>query len=181
MNTRPEDRSNGERRKADALELLEARRELYVLRGRRALVGKMLAGDGTATADDVRAAVELPAELDPRCLGSVPGRLAYDGIIGPAGFVRSARPEGHARWIQVWQLADRAAAEAWLRDHPDRPDPEPEKAGPPGAGRQGLLFTTAGNEPTPSGRVRMLPLDVGRHRPLASHQRVPASGTGERG
>jgi hypothetical protein len=109
--------------KDEALRLLEARREAFIRRGRRALLLAMLTGDGRASADDVSAAVELPADIDPRCLGSVPGRLAYDKIIRAAGFVRSTRPECHARWVQVWALADRAAAVRWLADNPDLPDP----------------------------------------------------------
>lgn len=118
----------GDKRRAAAIALLEDRREVYVLRGRRALLRAMLDGDGFASADDVRDAVELPPVIDPRCLGSVPGRLAYDRIIRPAGFVRSTRPVRHASWLQIWELADREAAEAWLRDHPDLPDPvEPDQ------------------------------------------------------
>lgn len=127
--------AEGERSKLDALALLEARREVYVRRGRRALLTAALRS-GTATADDVRDAVELPPDLDPRCLGPVPGRLAYDGVICAAGFTRSARPERHAGWSQVWELADRAAAERWLRDHPDLPDPVDDQA----TDRQGTLF-----------------------------------------
>jgi len=104
--------------------------------------------NGTATADDVRSAIELPPGIDPRCLGSVPGVLAYAKIIRAAGFVRSARPERHASWLQVWELADRAAAaERWLRDHPDMPDPD-EREG--AAVSQRVLFpTNTTNEPTP--------------------------------
>ena len=92
---------------------------------------------GTATADDVRDVVELPTDIDPRCLGSVPGRLAYDRMIRAAGFVRSTRPERHASFIQIWELIDRVAAERWLADHPDLPDPSEESEG---IDRQGLLF-----------------------------------------
>jgi hypothetical protein len=119
----------GERRKLSAHALLQAHRRVYVRRGRRALLLRLLDA-GTATADDVRAAVELPPALNPTCFGSVPGRLAEAGIIRPAGFVRTKRPEGHARPVQLWQLADRAAALAWLAAHPDLPDPsedEPEQ------------------------------------------------------
>ncbi len=129
--------AEGEQLKADAIALLEARREVFVLRGRRALLAVMLNGDGTGTADDVRAAVELPTDLDPRCLGPVPGRLAYDKNIRSAGFVRSTRPEGHARWIQVWALADRQAALRWLTNHPDLPDPGTDDQG---NGTQAFLF-----------------------------------------
>ena len=119
----------GERLKAEKLTLLEARREVYVCRGRRALLRAMLDGDGTATADAVRDAVDLPGELDPRCLGSVPGRLAYDRIIRAVGFVRSTRPERHASWLQVWELIDRERALRWLADHPDVPDPGDDDQG----------------------------------------------------
>ena len=113
--------AEGERLKADALTLLEARREVYVRRGRRAMLEALLRND-TATADDVRSAIELPPGIDPRCLGSVPGLLAYAKIIRAAGFVRSARPERHASWLQVWELADRSKAMQWLDDHPDLED-----------------------------------------------------------
>jgi hypothetical protein len=129
--------AEGERLKADVLALLEARREVFVLRGRRALLAAMLDGNGTATADDVRAAVELPSSIDPRSLGPVPGRLAYDKIIRPVGFVRSTRPERHASWLQVWALVDRAAALRWLDAHPDRPDPGADDGG---ACSQRVLF-----------------------------------------
>ena len=111
------------RKKADALALLESRREVFVNRGRRALLRAMLDGDGTATADDVRDLVELPPDIDPKLFGTVPRRLAYDRIIRNAGRVKTARAVAHGRWVELWQLADRAAAEAWLRYHPDLPDP----------------------------------------------------------
>ncbi|MGO8691871.1 MAG: hypothetical protein ACLQLG_19790 [Thermoguttaceae bacterium] len=140
--------AEGERLKADALALLEARREVYVRRGRRALLRAMLDGDGRATADDVYVVVELAPGTDPRCLGSVPGALAYAKIIRAAGFVRSTRPERHASWLQVWELADRGKALRWLADHPDLPDPaDADQA----AGSQRVLFSIhTTNEPTPT-------------------------------
>ncbi len=129
--------AEGERLKADAHALLEARREVFVLRGRRALLTVMLGGNGIATADDVYAAVELSADLDPRFLGAVPGRLAYDSIIRPVGFVRSTHPERHASWLQVWELADQQKALRWLADYPDLPDPGTDDQG---AGSQAFLF-----------------------------------------
>lgn len=117
--------TEAERRKVAAHKLLEARRALHVLRGRRALLGKLLA-DGTATADDVRAAVELPPDIDPKCLGAVPGALARAGIIRRVGFASTNRAAAHARPVSVWQLADRTAALTWLAEHPDRPDPSPD-------------------------------------------------------
>jgi hypothetical protein len=77
---------------------------------------------GTVTADDVRAAVPLPPGLSPKLFRAVPGPLAEEGIIRGGDFVKTSRPEGHARPIQVWVLADRQAALDWFRDHPDIPD-----------------------------------------------------------
>jgi hypothetical protein len=109
-----------------AIELLESRRLVFVNRGRRALLLRLLTGE-PATADDVRAVVELPETIDPVCLGAVPGSLARAGIITRAGFVATARPDAHARPVSVWSLADREAALEWLRGHPDKPDPMPDE------------------------------------------------------
>ena len=147
MIAQPHDQAEGERLKTEAHALLEARRQVYVRRGRRALLRKMLDGDGAATADDVRDAVELPAGMEPRCLGTVPGRLAYDRIIRPAGFVRSKRPERHASWIEVWELADSAAAEAWLETNPDLPHPGTNSQG--GASQRVLFAIDPTNETDP--------------------------------
>ena len=75
----------GEDRRDAVLELLRQRRAALVRRGQRVLLGQLLAA-GTATADDVRAVVELPLDIDPRCMGAVPGELADAGIL--PGFVR---------------------------------------------------------------------------------------------
>jgi len=142
--------ADGEARKLNAHALLEARREVYVLRGRRALLAALLAGR-EATADDVRDAVELPDEINPVCLGVVPGPLARAGIIERVGFVESRRADAHARPVSVWRLADRAAALAWLAAHPDRSDPTAAEAD-----AELLLFDFAGNAPagapTPAGQ-----------------------------
>jgi len=119
-------RREGERRKNAALDLLAARREVFVRRGQRAMLAVLLDGSPTATADDVRAAVELPADLDPRLLGAVPGSLCRAGIVRADGFVKSARPERHASYLQRWALADVAAAKQWLARNPDLPDLEAE-------------------------------------------------------
>ncbi len=114
----------GERRKAEQLANLEARRNLIVNRGRRALLLKLLAA-GTATADHVRAAVDVPDGVDPRCLGSVPGMLARAGVIRRCGFNKSGRPERHASYIAVWELLNPDLARLWLTSHPDIPTPAP--------------------------------------------------------
>jgi hypothetical protein len=115
-------RVEGDRRKRDALALLEARRGVYVRRGRRALLLQLLA-TGSATADDVRLVVELPADIGPKLFGAVPTPLVEAGIIRHAGYTPTRRREGHARPVAVWELADRAAAVAWLAAHPDVQEP----------------------------------------------------------
>jgi len=113
--------TQGERCKADALSLLETRREVYVRRGRRALL-EVLLRSGNATADDVRELVELPPGIDPKLFGSVPGSLVKAGIIRQVGFAKTCRAVGHARPVAIWQLVDRQKAEHWLRAHPDMSD-----------------------------------------------------------
>lgn len=116
----------GERRKGAALDLLRARREVFVRRGQRAMLAVLLDGSPTATADDVRAAVELPPDLDARLLGAVPRSLAFAGIVRRCDFQKSCRPERHASFVGVWELADRQAALDWLARNPDSPDVEAE-------------------------------------------------------
>lgn len=112
--------AEGERRKLAAHALHAARRSDLVRAGRRALLLAMLQREsGTATADDVRARVQLPAGVAPVCLGVVPGELARAGIIRAAGYTVTARPEAHARPVKLWALADRAAALGWLSTHPE--------------------------------------------------------------
>ena len=112
------DREVGEVRKQAALDALARSRAYHVLRGRHALLRRLL-DVGYGTADDVRAVVELPDGINPVCFGSVPSELARRGIIRGAGFVNSTRKESHARPTRVWELVDREAALQWLRDHPE--------------------------------------------------------------
>jgi hypothetical protein len=113
--------AEGERRKEDRLDLLRERRAVYVRRGQRALLSKLLK-TGIATADDVAAAVELPPEIDGRCLGAVPGTLARLGLVALVGYEKSARPNRHASPQAVWTLNDREAAVRWLEANQDLPD-----------------------------------------------------------
>lgn len=135
--------SEGERRKSEAHALLAACRDLYILRGRRALLTALLY-NGTATIDAVRANVKLPPDLGPVLFGVVPGPLVRLGIILPDGFAKSTRTASHARHVQRWRLVDRAAALAWLRDHPDLPDPVPPQE------HDGWLFSTDNNSTSPA-------------------------------
>ncbi len=115
----------GERRKLDAQALLAVRRAEVVRRAQGALI-VALWDSATATIDDVRDAVDVPAGIDPVCLGAAPGPLARAGIIRRVGFEPSRRPAAHARPVSVWQLANRPAALRWLAEHRD---PEGGEAG----------------------------------------------------
>jgi hypothetical protein len=122
----PEDRKagrrEGESRKDAAHTLLGARREVLIRRARRALLLRLL-DVGFATADDVAERIgPTDPSIDPRWLGTVPGPFAIARIIRRASYTKSARPIRHASVIAVWELADRAAALAWLARNPDLPE-----------------------------------------------------------
>ena len=142
------DAAESERLKADALTLLETRREAVIRRGQRALLDTLLCS-GVATADDVRDLVELPPGIGPKCFGAVPPPLARAGIIRANGFSKTCRPTAHARPLTVWILADRDAAVRWLRNHPDLPDPIDQSEG--AAGSQRVLFPFTQETATPTG------------------------------
>lgn len=104
------------------------RKERLVEAGRRALLRAAIdRKDGTATADDVRAAVELPPGINAKTFGGVPGPLAKAEIIRRVGYVQTARDAAHARAVSIWQLTDRRAARAWLRAHPEPPADDPNQ------------------------------------------------------
>jgi hypothetical protein len=112
------------------------------------LLGRLLSS-GTATAEDVVETVGSAIDgIDARWRGAVPKPLALARIIRDTGrSVPSSRPEAHARRLTVWELADRAAALAWLAHNPDPENGDgdggasrPESPTPPSAGNQRLLF-----------------------------------------
>ena len=115
-------RAEGERRRDAAHALLTERRAHLVRQAQRALLARLLDA-GTATADDVRAAVPLPHGIGPRVYGAAPGPLVKAGAIRHAGYTRCCRPEAHARPVTLWELAGRDAAVAWLASHPELPPP----------------------------------------------------------
>lgn len=131
VSTNPNDRSDdrrqsagrdeGRRRRDAARARLRAHRARFILRGRRALLFRLL-DVGAGTIDDVRLVVVLPPGLNPKLFGCVPDDLAEARIIERVGFTASTRPAAHARPVSVWRLVDRAAAEAWLVANPDVPD-----------------------------------------------------------
>ena len=145
----PEDRKaskkEGESRKDAAHALLEARRDVLIRRARRALLLRLLEV-GIATADDIAERIgPTDPSIDRRWLGTVPGPLAIARIIRRASYTKSARPIRHASIIAVWELADRAAALAWLAHNPEIAEPDD------GDGA---------TSPTPSGSPSPAPLAV---------------------
>ena len=114
---RPHPLRNGQVLRSEALAAMGSKHAGFLRAGRRALLEALLRC-GRATADDVRAAVPLPAGASPRAFGAVPGGLAKAGLIAPAGYRPSSRPEAHARPIQVWALLSADAARAWLLANP---------------------------------------------------------------
>lgn len=116
------DGRDGERRRDAAHDLHRHYRDSIIRRGQRALLLALI-DRGTATADDVRAAIDLPAGVNAVCLGAVPTPLARAGIIRRAGYITTTRPCAHARPVSIWELADAEAAERWLADHADQPEP----------------------------------------------------------
>lgn len=132
--TLPEDRRKGQEegvsRKDAAHSRLEAHRDVLIRRARRALLLRLLEA-GTATADDVAERIgPTNASVDRRWLGTVPAPLAIARIIRRVGYTKSARPIRHASVIAVWELADRAAALAWLARNPDLPNTKSIDSGP---------------------------------------------------
>ncbi len=114
MRSQSRNQAEGERRKADALALLAARRELVVRRAQRALLRAL--ESGTATADDVRA-VELPLDIDPKVFGRCPWLSRM-----PASFAALVTPR---RADRPHTPALSPSGRSWRRrrlrlaDHPD--------------------------------------------------------------
>jgi hypothetical protein len=132
--------SDGEARKRAALDLLERTRQVLVRRARRALLRALL-DRGRATIDPIRDMVPIPAAINPKLFGVVPGALAEAGLIQAVQAAKTRRPEAHARWVTVWELVDRAGALAWLETNPDLPDPDGAPAPLPRDPRQRDLFS----------------------------------------
>jgi hypothetical protein len=123
----------GERRRDEAHDRLKTHRLALVRRIQRAFVCRLLV-EGAATTDAVRILVRIPPGVDPRVVGAAIRALALDRLIVAVGRRRSARPEAHARWVDLWDIRDVAAAEGWLLNNPDYPS---EGNDPPAHTEQG--------------------------------------------
>ena len=98
--------SDGGAGKQLALDLLRSHRAVLIAEASRIMV-EIARTEGKATTDDVRARMDIPAEVDPRWIGAVPNLLGRKGILRQVGYVKSRRPKAHARPIGVW---------AWVRE-----------------------------------------------------------------
>jgi hypothetical protein len=112
----PPQARDAQARKLHALATLQAQHGTRVLAAQRAMV-RVLLERGECTIEHVRAALRLPDGKPTRWLGAVPGELRRAGIIRRAGFAETTRAVAHARPVSVWELANRAAALLWLREH----------------------------------------------------------------
>lgn len=113
--------SAGRARKDHELSLHESEHRSFMLLARRALV-ELLRTRATATIDDLRPKIVIPASISCKSLGAIPTALARAGVIRRSGFTESTRPESHGRMLSAWSLSDREKATAWLLANPA---PEP--------------------------------------------------------
>jgi hypothetical protein len=113
------DAAAGEARKLAALAGHEVRYASEIRAARRALL-RVLFERGTATVDDVWAVLGEAKQRRPTWMGAAVRGLRVLRIIRHAGYVETARAVAHSRPVTSWELADRGAAERWLREHPDR-------------------------------------------------------------
>lgn len=82
----------------DVLPLFEEKRETW-LASARALALRLAADGREITIDDVRAHVPPPENADPRVMGAVFKRGAWQCV----GYRRSTRPECHGRPVGVFK------------------------------------------------------------------------------
>ena len=108
--------AEAESRRDKALSLLRVRRA-DLIRECTVAALRVAIDRGEVCADDVRTLVKIPPDISPKLMGVVFRDLADAGIFRRAGFRNSTRRAAHARPLSVWQLADAAAAVAWLVAH----------------------------------------------------------------
>lgn len=109
--------TTGRDRKEIQLSLHEAEHKQFMLLARRALI-ELLRSRDSATIDDLRPKITIPASVSCKAIGAIPTALAKAGVIRRAGFTESIRPEAHGRMLSAWTLADSAKASAWMAANP---------------------------------------------------------------
>ena len=129
VNILPDPVAEGEGLRVVAHARLKKWRPVITRRLQRAYVNHLL-NSGPDTSDATRALVPIPQGIDPRVTGAAIRELSADCIIRSAVCAKSRRAIAHARWVVLWEIADRPAAEKWLASHPELPAPSSDPSDP---------------------------------------------------
>ncbi len=78
------------------------RRDAAFLTRCRALAVEVARRQGTVSINDIRASVELPAEMHPSVLGAVFKTKQFQAC----GYTEATHPQAHARVVRVYQLKE---------------------------------------------------------------------------
>jgi hypothetical protein len=81
------------------LSLFEARDAVFLARC-RALAVEIARRQGTVCINDIRAQIQLPAEMHPSVLGAVFRTKQFQAC----GYTEATHPQAHARVVRVYQL-----------------------------------------------------------------------------
>lgn len=76
------------------------RRDAQFLARCRAVAAEICREQGTVSINDIRAWVEIPAEMHPSVLGAV----FRDKQFRAVGYTEATHPQAHARVVRVYQL-----------------------------------------------------------------------------
>lgn len=122
QNERSDGLAIGQRLRDRGLSIAEDRQKRLARRGGRTVV-KLALERPRFTADDLQDELQLRDHVRHAWIGAIFRAVVVAGVIERCGAEPSRRPANHARLQSIWRLADRAAAERWLADHPELPDP----------------------------------------------------------
>lgn len=76
---------------------------------------KVLRKQPTASADDIRPLVRIPAHVHPTIVGIAIRELRRDGLIVTDSTIATSRPAGRSHLMRVWRLATPPASERVAR------------------------------------------------------------------
>ncbi len=83
------------------LNLFQARDAVFLARC-RLLAAEVCRKQGTVSINDIRAGIELPAQMHPSVLGAVFKTKQFKAV----GFTEATHPQAHARVVRVYQLTN---------------------------------------------------------------------------
>lgn len=83
------------------LNLFQARDAVFLARC-RLLAAEVCRKQGTVSINDIRAGIELPAEMHPSVLGAVFKTKQFKAV----GYTEATHPQAHARVVRVYQLTN---------------------------------------------------------------------------